>query len=161
MNSIRKTVWPLALKIFASLLFATSLSGSPETPRVQYDGKRLFANYCAACHQTDGSGTEGGPPPLEHSPWIKGPKQHSIRIVLNGLHGPIIVLDKTYNLEMPGFGAILSDPQVASILSYTRQTFGRPGKNITPEDIAKYRPESVARDRYWTTPELLIAPELP
>jgi mono/diheme cytochrome c family protein len=161
MNPTRKTGLKVACIIISGWLLGASLSASPETQDGGYDGKQLFAYYCAACHQADGSGTEGGPPPLELSPWIKGPEQHPIRIVLGGLHGPITVNDKIYDLEMPGFGAILSDPQIASILSYVRLAFGRQDDIIVSGDIAKYRPESVARGRYWTAPELLVAPQFP
>ena len=161
MKPARKAVRRLAHSIIFPLLLAASHSGSPETPIDQYDGKRLFANYCSACHQVDGSGTEDGSPPLALSPWIKGPKQHPIRIVLGGLRGPIIVNDKPYNLEMPGFDAILNDAQVSSILTFARQSFGRRDDAITPQDVAKYRLESADRKRYWTATELLDALELP
>ena len=161
MHSTRKTTSHFTRTSISLLLLVSRLSGSPETPPGQYDGKRLFGNYCAACHQGDGSGTEDGPPPLEYSPWIKGPKQHPIRIVLDGLHGPIIVNDKLYNLEMPGFGAILSDSQLSSILTYARQAFGRQDDEITAQEVAKYRSESADRKRYWTASELLVAPEFP
>lgn len=162
MNPRRKTARLPARSIIFPLVLLASLSGSPpETPLGQHGGKRLFANYCSACHQIDGSGTENGPPPLVHSPWIKGSKQHPIRIVLGGLHGPIIVNDKTYNLEMPGFGAILSDSQIASILTYARLSFGLRDDAITPQEVAKYRFESEDRGRYWTAIELMEALELP
>ena len=158
MNPTRK----IAGSIIFSLLLATSHSGSPESTAIQYDGKLLFANYCSPCHQVDGSGTEDGPPPLADSPWIKGPKRHLIRIVLGGLHGPIIVKDKLYNLEMPSFGTILSDPQVASILTHARQSFvDGQDEPITAQDVAKYRSKNHGREGYWTAPELLDAPELP
>lgn len=152
----------IAVSIIFTRLLVSPLWGSPETPPIQDDGKQLFANYCSACHQVDGSGTKDGPPPLADSPWIKGPKHHIIRIVLDGLHGPIIVNQKLYNLEMPSFGAILSNSQVASILTHARQTFVD-GQNepITAQDVAKYRSKSPGREGYWTAPELLEAPKLP
>ncbi len=158
MSPTRKT----AVSIILLLLLVTHLSGSPETPAIQDEGTLLFANYCSACHQVDGSGTEDGPPPLANSPWIKGPKRHLIRIVLDGLHGPIIVNEKLYDLEMPSFGPILSDAQIASILTYARQAFAEPHDDpITAQDVAIYRTASATREGYWTAPELRDAPELP
>lgn len=145
-----------------NLLLFTTLLATPETPPVSHDGKQLFANYCSACHQSDGSGTEDGPPPLADSPWIKGPKQHLIRIVLGGLHGPIIVNQKVYDLEMPSFGDILGDSQVASILTHVRQAFAEgPLETITAQDVAKYRSGGNNRKGYWNVPELLDTPEIP
>jgi len=68
----------------------------------------------------------GGLPglPLAGSPWVRGPENRLIRIVLHGVRGPLEVHDKTYDLEMPGFGRILSDADVASLLSYVRRRSG-------------------------------------
>src|SRR4029453_9524981 len=88
-----------------------------------------FQSYCAACHQYDGQGM-GDAPPLAGSPWVTGPGDRLIRIVLHGVLGPMEVLGKTYDREMPGFGQVLSDSEVASVLSFVRRSFG--GAPIAP-----------------------------
>src|SRR4051812_1528011 len=73
-----------------------------------------FKSYCAACHQYDGRGM-GDAPPLDHSPYVVGPESRLIRIVLHGVRGRIEMSGKTWNQEMPGFGPIMSDAEVADL----------------------------------------------
>ena len=87
-------------------------------------GRTRFEIYCAGCHLNEGPWMMGEAPPLEGSSWVAGPESRVIRIVLHGLRGPIEVRGKTYNQEMPGFGPILTDADIASLLSYVRRRFG-------------------------------------
>src|SRR5882724_1156013 len=88
-------------------------------------GSVQFQSYCAACHQYDGQ-RMGEAPPLAGSPWVTGPEDRLIKIVLHGVHGPMQIEGKTYDQEMPGFGRILSDAEVASLLSFVRRRFAAP-----------------------------------
>lgn len=121
-------------------------------------GRKHFAAYCAACHQVDGSGTWGGPPPLMDSPWIRGPETRVIRIVLNGLRGPIEIKGKVYNLEMPGFGTMIDDVKMATLLTYARAQFGGLDEPLRPEAVNRIRTATKDRAGYWTAPELLAIP---
>src|SRR6266550_3814675 len=87
-------------------------------------GRTRFETHCAGCHLNEGPFMMGEAPPLEGSAWVAGPENRVIKIVLHGLHGTIEVRGKTYNQEMPGFGPILSDADIASLLSYVRRRFG-------------------------------------
>src|SRR5260370_39252760 len=84
-------------------------------------GRTRFETYCAGCHLDEGPWMRGEAPPLEGSSWVAGPESRVIRIVLHGLRGPIEVGSKTYNQEMPGFGPVLTDADIASLLSYVRK----------------------------------------
>jgi mono/diheme cytochrome c family protein len=116
-----------------------------------------FQSYCAACHRYDGQGM-GDAPPLDGSPWVTGPGDRLIRIVLHGVHGPIEVHGKQYDQEMPGFGQILSDADVASLLSFLRRRFGAPSEPITPETVSRVRAANQTRTDYWSVQELLEKP---
>jgi mono/diheme cytochrome c family protein len=101
------------------------------------------ANYliCGACHGQSG---EGGPiaPPLAGSEWVTGPISNLVRIQLRGLTGPITVAGKEYN--MPGGMAPLSyqtDEQIASVLTFIRNSFGNKASGVTPEQVAALRSE--------------------
>ena len=118
-------------------------------------GRTRFETYCAACHQPDGVGSEGGGPPLDDSPWVKGPDSRLIRIVLHGLRGPVEVEGRVYDREMLGFGRILSDGEIASLLTYLRARFGG-GEAVTPESVRRARTPD--REDYWTVAELLEVP---
>lgn len=153
-------VRPPAAFLPALLLLATGC-GSPsssEEPLFSGPGATGFRNYCAACHQPDGRGVEGGGPPLAGSSWVRGPESRLIRIVLHGVRGPIDVGDKTYNREMLAFGPILSDEQIASLLTFVRRRFGGTAPPIAPEAVERARAASGDRTEYWTVKELIQIP---
>ena len=121
-------------------------------------GEMRFAQYCAACHQLGGQGTEGRVPPLDGSPWVSGSEQRLIRIVLSGLRGPIEIAGETYNLEMPAFGTLFKDEEVADLLSFVRQQYGAPSSPITSAKVSDVRDATRDRIGYWTVAELLEVP---
>ena len=117
-------------------------------------GRTHFQNYCAACHQYDGQGV-GEAPPLDGSSWVTGPQDRLIKIVLHGVRGKIEVQGKTYDREMPGFGSILTDEDLASLLSFVRSRFGGSSEPITAAAVRRVRAANQDRTRYWTVGELL------
>ena len=129
-------------------------SPSPSSSR----GAVLFQTYCAACHQPDGKGTPGRIPPLAGSPWVSGSEDRIIRIVLHGLRGPIEVNGATFEVEMLGFGPVLSDEEVADVLTEVRSRFGNVDKPILPEKVTRVRQATKDRIGYWTVAELLEVP---
>ena len=144
------------------LWFATLLAGCAAGPRnlrvtdVQA-GRADFESYCAACHQYDGQGM-GAAPPLEGSPWVVGPRKRLVKILLHGVRGKMEVDGKTYDREMPGFGQILSDEEIASLLSYVRGRFGGLSTPVEPETVSEVRSEHEDRSDYWSVDELLVEP---
>ena len=120
-------------------------------------GMIQFQSYCAACHQYDGQGA-GDAPPLDHSPWVTGPDERLIKIVLHGVRGRMQISGIAYDREMPGFGPILSDTDVAGLLSFVRRRFAGPSQPITPEAVGRVRSAHRLRTDYWTVEELLKQP---
>jgi mono/diheme cytochrome c family protein len=117
---------------------------SNETAEVQPDkaGENLYLKYCMACHQTDGSGVPGMYPPLINSPIVNsGKKEDFIKVLLNGLKGPIEVHGKVYNQQMPSQN-FLSDEELALIINYVSKSFGNKGSQVTPGDIKSLRGNS-------------------
>ncbi len=86
---------------------------------------------------------------------MAGPENRLIKIVLHGLHGTIEVVGKTYNQEMPGFGPILTDADIASLLSYVRRRFGGARPSFSAESVRLIRAANGSRTDYWTADELL------
>jgi mono/diheme cytochrome c family protein len=117
-------------------------------------GQTHFQSHCAACHQYDGQGA-GDAPPLDASPWVTGPESRLIRIVLHGVRGPMVVSGVAYDREMPGFGAVLADPDAAALVSYVRRRFGGPTGAVTPEAVSRIRAADAGRTPYWSVDELL------
>lgn len=108
-----------------------------ETPKV--NGKKIFSQNCAACHQENGKGVPGAFPPLSGDPVVNNndPTEH-IETVLNGKSGKSIDGVK-YSSQMPPFAGSLTDAQIAAVINYERTHFGNHGKTITPQDVAKLR----------------------
>jgi len=117
-------------------------------------GERLFESHCSACHQYDDQGM-GEAPPLEDSPWVVGPSERLVRIVLHGITGRIELGGRVYDREMPGFGTSLSDADVAALATYTRSRFGAAKPRVTPAEVRRIRDEHAGRTAYWHADELL------
>jgi mono/diheme cytochrome c family protein/glucose/arabinose dehydrogenase len=130
----------------------------PLTPAQQAryeEGRQLFSQICAQCHQPSGLGMEGLAPPLVDSEWVLGPPQRLVRIVLNGLHGPIQVGKKTVELEMPGLGS-LDDDMISSVLTYIRREWGHEANPVDPDAVKQIRAQTAKRgELQWTMEELL------
>lgn len=131
-------------------------------PVLAQDGGQLYALYCSACHGADGKGATGGAfPPVAGSPWVGGDPDRSVKIILHGLHGPVDVLGKTYNLEMPPQGAMLPDDQIAAILTHVRTSWGNQASPVTPDAVKSIRAATLERETPWTAEELLKLHPLP
>ena len=138
-------VLPALLLILTGCLTHHRPARMPDTE----PGRIQFQSYCAGCHD------HGEAPPLAGSPWVAGPEDRLIKIALHGVRGPIEVNGKTDDREMPGFGRILSDADVASILSFIRRRFGAPSEPITPATVSRVRAANQTRTDYWSVEELL------
>ena len=120
-------------------------------------GKAQYPLICGACHQPTGLGQDGLAPPLVDSDWVTGSPERVTRIVLGGLRGPINVKGKVWELEMPPVW-VLSDKEIASLLTYIRREWGHQASAITPEFVAKVRKETESREEAWTEADLLKIP---
>ena len=138
------------LALLASLVFVTAAE----------DGAQVYNTLCVACHGPDGKGLNGLPP-LVGSDWPKGPAARSIKIVLNGLTGPVEVAGKTYAIDMPPQGAVLSDEKIAAALTYVRKTFAGGAGAVTPDEVKAVRAATAKRTTPWTAEELLKAHPFP
>jgi mono/diheme cytochrome c family protein len=101
------------------------------------EAARTFNTFCAVCHQRDGLGNDRFPP-LVASEWVNGDKTFLINIVLNGLQGEINVKGKSYNNKMPRLN-LLSDENIAQVLTYIRMNFNNNPDSITLKDVIRAR----------------------
>jgi mono/diheme cytochrome c family protein len=100
-------------------------------------GKGLYEANCQACHQPTGAGVPGAFPPLAGSDFIDDADKH-VKIVLNGLNGPITVNGASYNGAMNNFKQ-LSDAEISAIITYERNSWGNAMGTVMPEQVAKNR----------------------
>jgi mono/diheme cytochrome c family protein/glucose/arabinose dehydrogenase len=116
-------------------------------------GKATYAAICAACHQPTGTGLANLAPPLVDSEWLLGEPDRPIRIVLHGLTGPIDVAGTKWSLEMPGL-AVLSDEDIAGVLTFARREWENSAPPVAPADVAKVRAATQGRAKAWSADEL-------
>jgi len=116
-------------------------------------GRQLYEATCAGCHQPHGFGQEGLAPPLADSEWVEGSVDVLARIVLHGARGPLTVLGKKWDADMPSFAAF-DDEQVAAVLTYIRREWEHPFDPVEPSVVAKVRALTGDRAEAWTEAEL-------
>lgn len=125
-----------------------------EEKKLMEAGKAQYTLICGACHQPNGLGLDGLAPPLVDSDWVTGSPARLTRIALNGVRGPLNVKGKVWELEMPPVN-ILTDKEIAGILTYIRREWGHAASPVSPDYVASVRKETEARQEAWTEPELL------
>lgn len=116
-------------------------------------GKTIYSTICTACHQPNGQGLPGLAPTLVNSEWVLGQPDRLIRIVTQGLTGPIEVAGTKWQLEMPGL-PIFTDEEVAGILTYIRREWDHTGTAVSPSFVANVRAAIKDRTKPWTAEEL-------
>ena len=146
---------------FRSVKDLKDLQPKGDDDRAKAQGQKIYKQYCSACHQDDGNGNPSAfIPPLAGSDWVS-PKDPGrlIRIVLNGLQGPITVNGKQYGqAAMLPWRDALTDADVAAVLTYVRSAWGNKAGLVKPEDVKKIREETKDKGGNWTGDELLAIP---
>jgi cytochrome c oxidase cbb3-type subunit 3 len=83
-------------------------------PDARAIGQKLFLNYCAQCHASDGGGSRGFPNLTDHD-WLYGGAPETIQAtILNGRNG-----------VMPAMGPVLGDEGTKDVAHYVLSLSGR------------------------------------
>ena len=95
-------------------------------------GQSVYEVNCVACHQTNGQGISGIFPALAGSDIVLNNKDKNIEILMEGVQGA----------AMNSF-SYLSEVEIASVITYTRQTWGNAedgdGEVLVPKDRVDYK----------------------
>lgn len=118
-------------------------AGDPAPPAPAPDeqfsaGQMLYQMTCMSCHMPAGEGQPGLVPPLAQSDYLNADIRRAIRIPLRGLTGKISVNGQAYDGVMPPV-AILSNEEIASILTFVLASWGNSGARVTAADVAAVR----------------------
>lgn len=164
----------LWMVIFGTLLFGTFYLGnyvgdfSPDpwlqtsdpvaqaaAPAVEetVSGSQIYSSRCANCHQASGMGVPNAFPPLAGARWVED-KGQIIRILLHGMQGRVEVLGSAYNGNMPAWGSILSDKEIAAVITHVRQNWENDFPDVTAAEVAAVREATPGRTQPWTAEEL-------
>ncbi len=90
-------------------------------------GEQVYQSVCQACHMQDGKGGSGAGtiPALAKNPRLAA-AAYPIMVVSKGKGG------------MPGFADLLSDAQMANVITYVRSNFGNSfTKPVSEADVAR------------------------
>jgi mono/diheme cytochrome c family protein len=131
-----------------------------ENTIVRIKGKKVYDSTCSLCHQPNGLGDPSKAPPLAGSEWVLAPKpDRIIRIVLDGLQGPVKVKGQEFNLAMASWKGTFKDDEIAAVLSYVRNNFDNKAPMVKPEQVAQIRAKTKDRTSAWTEAELQAIPD--
>ncbi len=86
------------------------------------NGRELYVQHCANCHQENGSGLGDLYPPIANSDYLKN-KETIICMIRFGASAEMVVNGKTYNQAMPA-NRNLYDLDIASIMTYIYNEWG-------------------------------------
>jgi len=184
-NSITTPAWPFILVViifwlgmryidaygggFSKDVFVRNLDAPPPQLSLSPEqlamvkGRTIFLRNCGACHQPHGKGVPGQFPPLAGSDWVNGVgPDRIIRLVLDGINGPIKVNGAEFNNAMVPWRPTMSDKEIAYVVSYIRNEadWGNSGSFVTEKEVAAIRAETSSHaGTPYTAEELLGLPD--
>jgi mono/diheme cytochrome c family protein len=140
-----------------AMQIAVAKQKNAKLAEVVESGRKHYSSMCISCHGENGQGvpmagtnTRLGAP-LAGSTRVKGSPEALMRILLNGLVGPID--GKTYPGMMSSMSS-LDDKWLADVATYIRNDWGNQSRLITPEMVARIRKETSHRSEPWTIDKL-------
>ncbi len=134
---------PVGQKVEApTLAFQPALdrtSAGLVTPAQMANGAKVYRTLCVSCHMPDGKGMFTAVPPLTGSDYMLADRERAIRGVLKGVSGPITVNQVHYNAVMPPLEAVLTDRQIADVLTYVFNSWSNQGDAFDPHFVGSLR----------------------
>ena len=113
--------------------------GKEQMAMLMQQGASLYKTHCADCHGANGAGVASIYPALAGNRAVQMQNAtNPLRIILAGGFAPATEANpRPYG--MPPFGPVLSDGEVAIVLSYVRNAWGNQGSVITAAEVNRYR----------------------
>lgn len=128
----------------ADIAAASEAMADPAGRRSVAAGARLYGEYCVHCHGVNGRGAAPLLAPLAGNPNVTEARAVSlINVTLNGTPDLVLRgLPAAY--PMPAFAQVLSDREVADVLTYVRASWGEGAPPVAAREVAKLRAMAVA-----------------
>jgi mono/diheme cytochrome c family protein len=104
-----------------------------EFNRYYSNGSVVYQSHCQNCHGAKGEGLQELIPPLTDSAYLKSNKNMLSCFIKNGLKGKIIIINKSFEDEMPPND--LSPLEIAQVLTYVANSFGNKIGTINTEQV--------------------------
>jgi mono/diheme cytochrome c family protein len=119
-------------RVFLAVALLAAAAGASE------EGQKSYARHCLSCHQADGGGVPNMQPAIAGGPWVGGDPRALASFVMTGGFDSAQRKDSAVHNVMPAF-AHLSDQELADILTYIRQKFGKGASPVSAADVAAAR----------------------
>ncbi len=94
------------------------------------EGKKIYMDFGARCHQMNGQGAKGAIPKLADSSFVNGDPQQVIHMVLYG------------EGAMPAWIKVLDNEQIAAVVSYIRNAWGNQASPVTAEQVQQVKDQN-------------------
>jgi mono/diheme cytochrome c family protein len=126
--------------------YLKSLPGRQDTPAplskdapVMVAGSAIYRDQCSACHGLDGKGVARLFPSIAGSSMLRsGDPTTAIRIVLRGARSVATDAEPTAP-GMPSYSWLLTDEQVAAVLTYMRNAWGGAAVEVKPAEVTRLK----------------------
>ena len=133
------------LRAMAAYLQAVPADGRaaaemPAAPaRVLALGEQVYGRHCADCHGERGAGVPLAYPPLAGNRAVRMDNTANlIQVVLRGGFAPATA-GNPRPFGMPPFQMVLSDEEVAAVISYIRHAWGNQAGGVSELDVTRHR----------------------
>jgi mono/diheme cytochrome c family protein len=136
-----------------ALVSAVSSPATRVRDTARSDGAGLYRTHCAACHNEGGDGRPPAFPPLVGSSRT-GEAEVLVRIVLDGLQGPMEAHGIRYDGLMPGFRDRLDDAEIAAVSTYVHGAFAAGREPVSASRVAEIRASERDRTTPWSEVDL-------
>ena len=112
----------------------------PRAPATQVSlGTRLYERHCASCHGADGRGVRGAYPALADNRAVTMPATANlVQVVLYGGYPPA-TRGNPRPFGMPPYATVLSDAEVAAVLTYVRGAWQNRAAPVDELAVAQQR----------------------
>lgn len=103
------------------------------------NGRKLYLAHCSACHQSHGQGLKPYFPALQDNPAVTVERPNDVvqTILLGAPSDPTEAFSK--HVQMPSFGPVLSDQQIAYVASFIRASWGNDAAPVSAQQVAALR----------------------
>ncbi|MDR5800288.1 cytochrome c [Caballeronia sp. LZ001] len=113
-------------------------------PAASDSGARVYTAYCMHCHGVDGRGFAPMLAPLAGNPNVLEKDASSlINVTLNGT-GDLVIQGVPAPYPMPRYAPVLSDQQIADVLTFVRGAWNNNTPAVNVEDVTKMRKSTQA-----------------
>ena len=123
---------PMPIRMLLAALQSPAPIGA-DTP-----GGKIYLQVCAACHMPNGSGVPGMQPALSSNAIVSGDANRLIDVILRGPAAVLPADRERFSNVMPPF-SVLSDADIAGVITYLRKNFAPGAAEVTPAQVAARR----------------------